>query len=128
MSFVSDAINTVVNVATQTVTGGMVSYENGKFGKGFTGHGIDEAIGEVTGRNQARKSLFEQKDAVNAAATEAERLRQEEIKRRGIQQTQTSQEVAASRVAGAVSTSSGPGIGSDSGGGGNPLNSFLGLP
>lgn len=67
---VSNFVNQAVNVTTQVATGGLVGYENGKFGKGYITHGADEVVGEVTGRNAARKAIMEGKDAVTAEAAQ----------------------------------------------------------
>jgi hypothetical protein len=118
-------VETAVNVATNVVTGGVVGYSNGSFGRGAVTHGVDEVIGELTGRNQARKALFEQKDAARAAIDEKRRLRMEEIRRRGLQQKNLSQNVQATRQVSEAGGSAAIG-GADTGGGG-PLNEFLGL-
>jgi hypothetical protein len=61
-------VDDVINVGTQYLTYGLVGYEDGKFGAGVTTRAADEGIGEVTGRNQARKANMDAKDAVAAEA------------------------------------------------------------
>lgn len=123
---VEDVVAEVTGAVTQVATGGAVKYDprDGSWTRGYTTHAIDEVVGEVTGRNQARKALFEQRDAARAAAEEKRRLRMEEIRRRGLQQKNLSQNILAARQAAEAGGSVQLGNStSDSG----PLNEFLGL-
>lgn len=61
-----DPVNTLANAAVNYTTFGLVGYENGKLTKGGTINALDEGIGELTGRNAARKTQMETKDAVQA--------------------------------------------------------------
>lgn len=59
-------LNTVANVGIQVASLGMAGLdEDGKLKKGVVLHGLDEGVGEITGRNQARKALMDQQDALN---------------------------------------------------------------
>lgn len=62
-NFFENIANAWVNSTVKVVTGGDMSYKDGKLqGKPF--HALDESFGEVTGRNVARKALMENEDAV----------------------------------------------------------------
>jgi len=120
------SMDEIVDSVVNYVSYGTVGYEgDGKFGKGYMVRGADEIVGEVTGRNQARKALFEQRDAARAAIDEKRRLRMEEIRRRGIQQKNLSENVQATRqIAEAGGSATGLGGAGEAAG---PLNEFLGL-
>lgn len=71
------------NILTNTLTLGLAGYKDGKFEEGALG----EAIGEVTGRNQAREALYQQNVQVDAEikrrqdemTAQVERQRQSEV-------------------------------------------------
>ena len=85
-------IDDVINVGTQYLTHGLVGYDDGKFGAGVTTRAIDEGIGEVSGRNQARKAGMDAKDAVAAEAAARARQLAEERTRKQRLDVQTSVE------------------------------------
>jgi hypothetical protein len=73
-SFVNHAINNVVSVSSQIATGGIVKYDpgTGKLGAGPVGRGIDEGMGELTGRNQLRAMMhLEEKKIADEQAQRA---------------------------------------------------------
>lgn len=119
MSEVEDVINTAANVATN----GFIGYEDGKISKGVLPRAADEAIGEVTGRNAARKLAMQQESAL-----EAEAARQAE-QRAAATARQEQQDITASKLAGGYRISSllqalGFGTGSNQS---TNQNDFLGL-
>lgn len=89
-------LNDVANIGTNLLTLGSAGMENGKLVKrGGALQLIDESLGEVTGRNVARKELMNSQDAVKAeaAAREAERLN-------ALQQKETADRMSSSAAAG----------------------------
>lgn len=71
----------IIDLSLQYVTHGLVGFKNGKPTKGFLTNAIDESIGEVTGRNAARKQIMQQEDAVNAeAARKDQQLKDEQLR------------------------------------------------
>lgn len=119
---IEEIVDTAVNISTL----GMAGYKDGKFEKGFQLRAIDETIGELTGRNQSRKALFEQKDATAASIEEKRKMRMDEINRRALQEKNLSQTVEAKRK---IASSNGETstLGASDTGANNPLNDYLGL-
>lgn len=115
-------LDNLIDIATQVSTFGLAGYKDGKFGVGTIPHGALEGVGEISGRNQARKALFDQKDtlAVESAAR-AKQLVDEQTRKQ-------QQDVQASQTAGALQTSAAQQqrsqLGSASG---NLTSDFLGL-
>ena len=66
-----DLINAFVNV----FTGGAIGIKNGQIGAGALARGLDETVGEVTGRNVARKAAMTTQDQIRAAKEAAARDR-----------------------------------------------------
>lgn len=60
---------TILNAAMNYATYGLVGFEDGKIGKGMLTRGIDEGVGELTGRNMQRKMLMESQDKVREEHT-----------------------------------------------------------
>lgn len=94
-NFFDNMANAWVNSTVKVLTGGDMSYKDGKIeGKPF--HALDETIGEITGRNQTRKATMDAQDALN----EEKANKKIEIKN---EQTKKGQEdVAASNYAASV--------------------------
>ena len=88
------------NIAANVLTGGFVGFEDGKISKGVLTRGADEAIGEVTGRNAARKLAMQQESALEAEAARQAEQRAATVAR------QEQQDITASRLAGGYRISS----------------------
>lgn len=93
-----DVLNDVVDAVVNIGTVGVVGYENGKIKKGFALRNLDETIGEVTGRNSARKTAMEQKDAIE----EEKKAKAKELQLE--QETKRQQDIQSSSYAGLVRT------------------------
>lgn len=117
-----DAINSIINVSLQASTSGLVGYKDGKISKGVTTELGLEGLGEVTGRNAARKANM---DATAALAEEkrakAKQLSDEQ-KRKGELDVQASQTAAALRSSASQQQSNSLG-----GGAAGMTRDFLGL-
>lgn len=71
----SNLLETAVNVGLL----GLVGIKDGKLEKGFVLQGLDEGLGEVTGRNAARKQMMMAEDQIRAdAATRAQDLKDQQ--------------------------------------------------
>lgn len=96
-NFFEDVANSYVNVTTRILTGGDMGYKDGKF-TGTPFRALNETVGEVTGRNQARQALNEARDA----AQEEKKVKLQEIsnenKRKESQDIQSSQRAASIRA------------------------------
>ena len=68
------AAGDLLNGATNFVTGGMVGYGKGGFQEGYASHPADEALGQVTGRNQSRAALNQSQAQFNLAQQQAQAL------------------------------------------------------
>jgi len=103
----STVFDDVVNVASQIVSGGLVGYEEGKFGRGATTRAADETLGEISGRNLAREADHQNK--MDIAREEAKRnqeridklKKQEEDERQASRMQQLNIDSAARRAQGA---------------------------
>lgn len=120
---VGHALNTVANVGLQISTGGLVGLNgNGQLEKGYSGHALDESIGEITGRNQARKANMDAKDAL----AEQKAAKKTQIDTQNTQNAQ--KDVQASNYAASVRATAAQqkaqSLGSS---GSNPAQDFLGL-
>ena len=75
---VDNPVDTFISGLINVATAGTVGYEDGKIAAGVSVRAIDETIGELSGRNIARKQAMVTQDTINAAKTEQEkeRLRQ----------------------------------------------------
>lgn len=60
----------LADVFTQYASGGLLGSKDGQIGKGVITHGVDEAVGEITGRNLQRKAIFDAKDAADVAKSQ----------------------------------------------------------
>jgi hypothetical protein len=69
------------NVAINTLTGGLIGYENGQLTPGVVTRANVEGIGELTGANQARRANNLAEQALADQRAEAERLRKEQIEK-----------------------------------------------
>lgn len=80
------------NILLQNFTYGTIGYDKdeGKLKKGFLTHAVDETIGELTGRNMARKELMNQREEVESAATAQKKLLDDERQRQYGQEVKTS--------------------------------------
>jgi hypothetical protein len=89
------------NYTLGNVTGYMD--QNGKVKGGLIGPNgvIDEGIGEITGRNQARKQIYNAEDAARAEAAQREVDRQNEL------QKKYNEDLSASRSAASLRSTSG---------------------
>jgi hypothetical protein len=92
--FSGDLLNAAFNLGTV----GLVGYDanSGKVDKGVVTHAVDEGVGELTGRNQAREALNRQSQAID----EEKRAREIEDQNRQLQNFRM--DVAASRSAAAI--------------------------
>lgn len=114
--------STIVNAASNYLTWGLVGFEDGKFGAGLTTRAVDEGIGEVTGRNVARKQMMETQDQIRAER----QLREGEL--RDQQAAAERDDVAASnRARASRGGRGGAGGDSDGAGIGATTQDFLGL-
>lgn len=90
-------VEDVINGFTQVVTGGAVGIKDGQLIKGYTARGIDEVVGEVSGRNAARQASAEQRQALQDQAAEQRRLRNEELIRQNKADLNLSKQVGSAR-------------------------------
>lgn len=78
----SNGLGTLLNVATQYATGGLLGYNasSGSFGEGVFTHAADEGLGAIDGRNVARDALATQQSALDAdAAQQAQDLKNTQL-------------------------------------------------
>lgn len=73
---VNDPVGTLTGAVVNSMTYGLVGYEDGKFKQGQYVRDVGETIGGLTGRNAARKAAFEAKDATAAAKAASQKERQ----------------------------------------------------
>lgn len=92
-----DQLDDLMNVASNVVSLGLVGVKDGKFQAGVSTRLIDESIGEVTGRNAARKQLMENKDAARKEEENRQQQFRDEIERRRVNELQASQAAASIR-------------------------------
>lgn len=115
---VDDPLDALGNLAVQTLTMGIVGLDGGKVSKGVVTRGVDESVGELSGRNAERKAIMESKDAL----AEEKKRRLEQTKLEDVRKGQ--QDLNASVTAQAVRKSSGSKnyLGAE-----DPEKDFLGL-
>lgn len=93
--------DSLVNVLANVLSFGGASYEDGKI-KGNKQNayvrGIDETVGEISGRNRARQAQSEQRAAVDAEAVAKAKQLSDEQKRKELQDTQASNAAGAFRT------------------------------
>lgn len=83
-------VETIASAAVNMATFGLVGFEDGKLKSGVTTRAVSEGIGEVSGRNVARKQAMNAEDAVKAAKADAENRRQFDLQRQEAQERQLS--------------------------------------
>lgn len=96
-------VDTIASALVNTMTFGLVGYENGKLKAGILPTATSEAVGEVSGRNVARKQAMQANDAIKAAQTDRENQRKFGL------QMQEARERQMSGVAGQMSNTGGTG-------------------
>lgn len=135
LSNAGNSVNSAVNQATggaswediliNSITGGLVGYGDGGLRAGALTRGFAEGIGELTGANALRDANNQARNALAEQRAEAERLRQEELARRRVN------DISASRSAGRAQRqalfSAGSGLGAQAGAYNNLTSDFLGL-
>lgn len=119
-----DPVGTIVSAMVNFATSGIVGFENGKFTPGVTTRAVDEAAGNITGRNIARKQAMETQDMITE-----QKLAAEKEKAGRLQQQEQTERQASMRSA---SSSRRSGTGSNGGIGGSGIEQqmaidFLGL-
>lgn len=85
-----DPVGSILNAAVNISTAGTVGFENGKATKGVFVNAADEALGEVTGRNVARKQAMDTKEAVATAQFMADQDRKFAVQRQEATERQQS--------------------------------------
>ena len=83
-------VDTLVSGLVNYATYGTVGYENGKISRGVTIRALDETVGEVTGRNVARKQAMNTQDAINEQRAQAAKDRQTQIQQQEARERQLS--------------------------------------
>lgn len=83
---IDTAISALVNVATV----GTVGFEDGRIAPGVSVRAIDETIGELSGRNIARKQAMVTQDAINEQRIQAARDRATEVQQQEARERQLS--------------------------------------
>lgn len=83
----------------------------------------DETLGEITGRNMARKAGFEAKDALEMSKAQAAEEKKRELERKKAQDTMASQVAGSMKEAARAKAQSTPGVAGYQG----PVTDFLGL-
>jgi hypothetical protein len=103
----SEALNPVANAAVQYATVGLVGYEDGKLSRGALTRGIDESLGEITGRNMARDQAWLAEQRIKKEEEGRTLQRQQEIERRRQEDIQASllAQGASRRISGGSSRS-----------------------
>jgi hypothetical protein len=86
----NDVVDTAINVGTQWSTGGLVGYEEGRLKQGAVTRGVDEAIGEVTGRNMARDQAWLAQQRLDQEAADRARMLANEAEARRLADLQAS--------------------------------------
>ena len=98
IGYVNDAGTRAIDASTQTASGGLVSYREGKFGVGPWAEAgwqaLDEGLGEITGRNMMRDQAWQ--DQIRIENERKEREKELQLQR----QQAASQDMIASLAAG----------------------------
>jgi hypothetical protein len=105
----------IANLALNYFTYGLVGYENGKIGAGYTGKAAKEGIGEVTGANAARKQSMEAADALEEEKQNRAIQRQNELNRDEQMDRSKSSMAAATRATARSTTARAIGAPADNG-------------
>ena len=87
-------VDTIAAAIVNTATLGTVGYEDGRLTSGVQVKALDEAVGEVSGRNIARKSAMQAQDALAASKAAAEKERQGQIQMQEAKDRQLSNKAA----------------------------------
>lgn len=85
-----DPVGTITNAIVNVSTGGLVGTEDGNLTRGVAGRAIDETVGEVTGRNLARKQAMMTQDSIRAAKAQQEQERLFRLQRQEANERQLS--------------------------------------
>lgn len=101
-NFFEEAVNTIADVGVNYMTMGLVGYEDGQIKKGVVTRGVDEAVGELTGRNMQRDVLYQQRTAVKKAEEDAQLERENTLARRRDRDVLASRAAAISRRRGSL--------------------------
>jgi hypothetical protein len=79
-NFSKDPLGAAANLYVNVVSGGYLSYEDGKLGRGaLGGRMLDEGLGEITGRNLAREEAGKADARVNAEAAARAQDRKDQL-------------------------------------------------
>ena len=87
---VENPIDTFIGGLINVATAGTVEFEDGKIAAGVSVRAIDEAVGELTGRNIARKQAMVTQDAINEQRTQAARDRATQVQQQEARERQLS--------------------------------------
>lgn len=113
------------DVALNFLTGGLIGYGDNGLQPGMITRGLREGIGELTGANALRDANNQARNLLEEQRREAERLRQEELARRRVN------DISASRAAGRAQRqnlfAASSGLGAEVGAFNNLTRDFLGL-
>ena len=88
---VDNPVDTLISGLINTATAGTVGYDGGKLiTAGVTARALDEGVGEVTGRNIARKQAMNTQDAINEQRIQVARDRQTQMQQQEARERQLS--------------------------------------
>ena len=88
---VDNPVDTLIGGLINYTTAGTVGYEGGKLiTAGVTARALDEGVGELTGRNIARKQAMNTQDAINEQRILAARDRQTQMQQQEARERQLS--------------------------------------
>ena len=87
---VENPIDTAISALVNVATAGIVGYEDGKIKAGVSVRAIDETIGELSGRNVARKQAMVTQDAINEQRIQAARDRATQVQQQEARERQLS--------------------------------------
>lgn len=114
-------LNTILNWATNYATGGVVGFDGKGFTPGVTTRAVTEGVGEVSGRNDARKANMEAKDALRDEKVARAKMAADELARR------QREDLAASSAAGSLRDKAQQQVSKQGFLGNDPSQDFLGL-
>lgn len=123
-----ELLESYINLFTDYFTVGYGGFKNGHVTRGngegygtFVGHGFNEGLGDVTGRNATRKQIMIGQDAINEEkANKTQQLKDELIRKQR-------QDTSASQMAGSLQAQAAAQRQQSLGTSGNPHSDFLGL-
>ena len=87
---VDNPVDTLISGLVNYGTNGILGYEDGKIKAGVSVRAIDETVGELTGRNIARKQAMMTQDAINEQRIQAARDRATELQQKEARERQLS--------------------------------------